>query len=98
MVRQENLHSRLMRRFRPDRFLPENLTTHQKTSLSHYGAGTRICLGMHLANMMMLHSVVTLFRECKGLRLSDTMTEKDMEFFNFFVIVPKGGKCEVTLK
>ncbi|KAJ4308417.1 hypothetical protein N0V84_012114 [Fusarium piperis] len=84
--------------FDPERFLHDNLTHEQKTSLSHYGAGTRICLGMHAANMLMLHTVAALFRECKGLRLAEAMKDEDMEFFNFFVVVPKGDKCLVTLQ
>lgn len=84
--------------FDPDRFLPANLKPEQKTTLSPFGAGSRICLGMHLADVMMLHAVAGLFRSCKGLKLADTMKDEDMEFFNVFVVVPKGQKCEVTLR
>ncbi len=84
-------------RFDPDRFLPENLTSEQKTSLSPYGSGTRICLGMHVANLMMMHIIAGLFREFPGLKLSPTMTDDMMDFLNFFVVIPKGQKCEVTL-
>ncbi|KAI8711001.1 Isotrichodermin C-15 hydroxylase [Fusarium sp. LHS14.1] len=84
--------------FDPDRFLPANLKPEQKTTLSPFGAGSRICLGMHLADVMMLHAVTGLFKSCKGLKLADTMKDEDMEFFNVFVVVPKGQKCEVTLR
>ncbi|KAK7419949.1 hypothetical protein QQZ08_010652 [Neonectria magnoliae] len=84
--------------FDPDRFLEANLKPEQKTALFPYGAGSRICLGMHLADVMMLHAVAGLFRSCKGLKLAETMSDSDMDFFNMFVIVPKGQKCEVMLR
>ena len=37
------------------------------------------------------------FRECKGARLAESATEEAMEMENYFLVVPRGHKCEVLL-
>jgi hypothetical protein len=48
--------------------------------------------------MELRYAVAFLFRECKGLRLSDSTTPESMAFENFFLIAPKAHRCEVELR
>jgi cytochrome P450 len=58
-----------------------------------FGAGSRTCLGMHLARMEMRYAVAHFFRNCAGARLASSTTSESMEMPNFFLISPKSGKC-----
>ncbi|KAH9215293.1 putative cytochrome P450 [Leptodontidium sp. 2 PMI_412] len=84
--------------FHPDRFLEsQNLPIGQKSVLCAFGAGSRTCLGMHLAYMELRHAVACFFRECVGARLSESTTDESMQIEHFFLISPKARKCEITL-
>ncbi|VUC31914.1 unnamed protein product [Clonostachys rosea] len=60
-----------------------------------FGAGTRTCAGVHLARMEIRLAAATLFRHCKGLRLSARMNDQMMEPANFFLATPVGKRCDV---
>lgn len=45
--------------------------------------------------MEMRYAVAFMFRECKGLKVAPTTTPETMEFENFFLITPKGHRCDV---
>lgn len=62
-----------------------------------WGAGARICQGSHLAKMEMRLAAATLFRECRGLRIGDRMTDDMMDSLNYFLSMPKGHKLEVSM-
>ncbi|PNS15597.1 Isotrichodermin C-15 hydroxylase [Sphaceloma murrayae] len=83
-------------RFNPDRFLIPQ-TPAQKAAMCAFGAGSRSCLGIHLANMEMRHGVAYFFRECAGATLARNMNDGVMEILNFFLISPKGARCEITM-
>ncbi|EFQ36259.1 cytochrome P450 [Colletotrichum graminicola] len=86
-------------RFDETRFLtPESLTVQQKQLYTPWGAGTRTCLGMHLARMELRLATAIFFRNCRGVRLADNMTDAMMEMENFFLISPAGHRCDVTLR
>ncbi|ORY14583.1 cytochrome P450 monooxygenase-like protein [Clohesyomyces aquaticus] len=68
-----------------------------KLAFHPFGAGARSCVGIHLARMELRYAVAFFFRECKRMRLCESVTEESMEFENFFLIAPKGHRCEVTL-
>ncbi|KAK1985751.1 cytochrome P450 [Colletotrichum cereale] len=86
-------------RFDESRFLtPDSITRQQKQLFTPWGAGTRICLGLHLARMELRLAATILFRECRGVRLADNMTDDMMEMQNFFLISPAGHRCDVTLR
>ncbi|OLN83762.1 putative sterigmatocystin biosynthesis P450 monooxygenase STCB-like protein 9 [Colletotrichum chlorophyti] len=76
---------------------PASVTPQQKSSFCPFGAGTRICIGMHLARMQIRMAAALLFRECSSLRLASSTTDAVMEMENFFIITPVGHRCEVTL-
>jgi len=43
-------------------------------------------------------AAVTFFRECPTVELAPNMTDEDMEFENFFLIMPKSHKCEIVIR
>jgi cytochrome P450 len=65
---------------------------------SPFGFGSRTCLGVHLAKVEMRLAAAEFFRTFRGARLAPSVTAKSMEMENFFLIAPKGHKCEVTLR
>lgn len=88
--------------FKPERWFPDNASTmlgpDAKYAFCAFGAGAYTCLGIHLAYMEMRYAAAEFFRECKGTRPADSQTKEDMEMENYFVITPKGHKCEITLR
>ncbi|KAL4880289.1 cytochrome P450 [Aspergillus karnatakaensis] len=63
---------------------------------SPFGAGSRICLGIHLAYMELRLAAAEFFRECRGVKLAPSVTKESMAFENYFLIAPRGHKCEVV--
>ncbi|KAL4948459.1 cytochrome P450 [Aspergillus filifer] len=66
-------------------------------AFSPFGAGARVCLGIHLAEMELRLAAAEFFRECAGARLAWGTTEETMRPENYFLIAPVGHRCEVTL-
>ncbi|KAK3350259.1 cytochrome P450 [Lasiosphaeria hispida] len=63
-----------------------------------WGVGTRSCIGNRLAVMEMRLAVALFFRECRGARLGEGVTDDSMApLFRFFMF-PKGHTCKVTLR
>ncbi|KAK3900985.1 cytochrome P450 [Staphylotrichum tortipilum] len=77
---------------------PSALTPAQKTAFHPFGAGSRVCLGVHLAYMEMRLAVALFFRQCRGARVSESMTDEMMEEENRFLISPRGHCSWVTLQ
>lgn len=69
-----------------------------KTALHAFGAGTRTCVGIHLARMEMWLALALFFRKCKGARVASSQNEEGMEMRNFFLIEPKGKKCMISMR
>lgn len=85
-------------RFDGDRFIDKTkLSAHQKAAYMPFGAGSRACLGIHLAYMELRLATALFFRECRGARLSSVMRDDMMEFDNRFLIAPQGHCCYVQL-
>lgn len=84
-----------MARFDPDRFYQREFTPEQKAVFTPFGGGTRVCLGIHLANMELRHGITEFVRECRHLELSKLTTPESMEMESFFLIAPIGHKLMV---
>ncbi|KAH8680004.1 cytochrome P450 [Tricladium varicosporioides] len=84
--------------FNPSRFIaPNGAYEAPKHAFAPFGAGSRTCLGMHLARMELRLGAAEFFRECRGARVADSMKVSEMEILNFFLISPAGGRCCITL-
>lgn len=68
-----------------------------KAAMHPFGAGSRVCIGLHLAWIELRLAAALFFRECRGARLAPCMTEEMMEMDNRFLIAPKGHCCFVVL-
>ncbi|KAG4029003.1 hypothetical protein MFRU_018g01090 [Monilinia fructicola] len=87
--------------FQPQRWLSPAKSSQSsdfKTANHAFGAGTRTCIGVHLARMEMVLCLALFFRNCKGARIAASQTEEGMEMVNFFLIAPKGEKCLITMR
>ncbi|RSL61207.1 hypothetical protein CEP53_005182 [Fusarium sp. AF-6] len=82
-------------RFDGERFMDKLHLT--PTAMSPFGAGSRICIGLHLAWMELRLATALFFRECRGARLDPVMTYEMMEMDNRFLIAPKGHCCKIRL-
>ncbi|CAG9951321.1 unnamed protein product [Clonostachys rosea f. rosea IK726] len=80
------------------RFIDKSqITAVQKTAMSPFGAGSRICIGLHLAWMELRLGAALFFRECRGAKLNHEMNDEMMEMDNRFLIAPKGHCCKIQL-
>ncbi|KAJ8063434.1 hypothetical protein OCU04_008653 [Sclerotinia nivalis] len=83
--------------FQPQRWL-DSKSNNAKAAYHPFGAGTRTCLGIHLARMEMRLALALFFRECKGARIALSQDEEGMAIKNYFLIEPKGKKCMITMR
>ncbi|KAL5051310.1 hypothetical protein BDW71DRAFT_193723 [Aspergillus fruticulosus] len=65
-------------------------------AFSPFGAGARICLGVHLAYMELRLAAAEFFRSCRGVKLAPDTTWETMKPENYFLIAPTGHRCEVV--
>ncbi|CAH0023585.1 unnamed protein product, partial [Clonostachys rhizophaga] len=85
-------------RFDGYRFIDKSqMTAVQKTAMSPFGAGSRICIGLHLAWVELRLGAALFFREYRGAKLNHEMNDKMMEMDNRFLIAPKGHCCKIQL-
>ncbi|KAF9874684.1 cytochrome p450 monooxygenase [Colletotrichum karsti] len=84
-------------KFDESRFLPGAMSDRQKHVFAAFGNGSRSCIGVFLAWMEMRLAIALLFRKCRGLRLSENMTDEMMHQVSFLVSKPAANRCDVTL-
>lgn len=80
--------------FNPDRWLPEAEATRPKGSYLPFGAGPRVCIGLHFALMEGPIVLATLLRRWRfEIDKTRTVTED-----NFATLRPKGGVSAIVMK
>ncbi|KAL2830894.1 cytochrome P450 [Aspergillus cavernicola] len=86
----------------PERFNPsrwESPTKVMKDAFMPFGAGSRNCVGIHLAKMELRLATAYFFRAFPYAKIStrENMTDNDMEQTLHFLISPKGKRCLVEV-
>ena len=84
----------------PEKFDPgrwEKPTRAMKDAFHPWGAGSRMCIGIHIATLTMLLAAFTFFRECGDAVLSDSVTKESMEVVDYFVNSPKEKRLELRI-
>ncbi|KXJ93702.1 cytochrome P450 [Microdochium bolleyi] len=83
----------------PERFDPgrweKGATKEMRDGFVPFGAGVRICLGMHLAMMEIRLATARFFLQYPDAKVStaDGMSDADMEQIAFFMAFPRGKRC-----
>jgi cytochrome P450 len=84
----------------PNEYLPERwlgtkeVLTEVKTLFMPFSSGPRACLGKNLAMMELKVITATLIRRFH-IRSASTTTEASMAMIDHFLVIPKGGKCDL---
>ncbi|KAL4979516.1 cytochrome P450 [Aspergillus desertorum] len=86
----------------PEKFDPsrwENPTRAMKDAFMPFGAGSRNCIGLHLAKMELRLATAYFFRSFPKARISakEDMGDADMEMMLYFLLSPKGKRCLVDV-
>ncbi|OJI84523.1 hypothetical protein ASPTUDRAFT_122468 [Aspergillus tubingensis CBS 134.48] len=81
--------------FDPDRWLSQ--TPEMNAAFHPFGAGSRVCIGMHLAMLELFTGLVIFFLKCPTARLAPSTTEDSMKFENYFLVAPISHRCEIML-
>ncbi|GME21834.1 putative cytochrome p450 protein [Neofusicoccum parvum] len=81
------------------RWLPgAKLTDTMRSSFSPFSWGSRMCLGIHIAETELRLGTATFFKLYPAARLAPSTTPESMTPENFFIINPKAHQCKVLLK
>jgi len=75
--------------FNPSRWLPENVTGDMNELFMPFSKGTRICIGINLANMELKLITAALLARYK-VRVAPSMQAGAMEMRGNFAVYPKG--------
>ncbi|KAI4869785.1 cytochrome P450 [Hypoxylon rubiginosum] len=84
----------------PDAFDPNrwfHATPEMRKSLSPWGFGSRICMGMHLAYVEFRLALAVLFGNFE-VSFPASFDHNDMRMRNFWFVFPQGGKLDVVVK
>jgi cytochrome P450 len=81
--------------FNPDRWL--NTTPDMKEAYMPFSRGSRMCIGIHLA-IMELKMIVASIVYSWELSVGERTTDNTMSITDHFVMMPKGGFCELYLR
>ncbi|KAK0630263.1 cytochrome P450 [Bombardia bombarda] len=81
--------------FDPDRWSPSRVTKDMKDAFMPFGAGSRICIGLHLAQTELRLATALFFRTFPNATVStrEKMSDADMDPKIYFLLTPKGKRC-----
>ncbi|KAL5348838.1 hypothetical protein ACLOAV_006261 [Pseudogymnoascus australis] len=87
----------------PETFEPSRWTAPTKDMKDAYmpfGGGSRVCLGLHLAEIELRLATALFFREfpCAKVSTIEGMSDEDMDPQVFFLLSPKGKRCLIDRK
>ncbi|CCF38133.1 TRI11 [Colletotrichum higginsianum] len=68
-----------------------------KAAFTPFGAGSRGCIGRHLAYMELRFGAAMFFRTFRGAKLAASTTPESMEMANLAVVEPEAKACRVVL-
>ncbi|TGO70748.1 hypothetical protein BELL_0673g00030 [Botrytis elliptica] len=85
----------------PESFEPSRWTNpskEMKDAFMPFGGGSRVCLGLHLAEIELRLATAIFFRTLPYAKVStlDDMNDGDMDPRIFFVLSPKGKRCLIS--
>lgn len=86
--------------FKPSRWLSDSKDKISETARAFFipfGAGSRACLGIHIAYMELRLGAAEFFRQCARSRLAPSTTPESMALENFFLIAPKAHRCDIVV-
>ncbi|KAL3475109.1 cytochrome P450 [Aspergillus californicus] len=83
--------------FNPSRW--ENPTREMRDAFMPFSAGSRNCVGLHLAKMELRLATALFFDTFPGAKVStkEDMSDEDMEEALYFLLSPKGKRCLVEV-
>ena len=87
----------------PDKFDParwlntDKITDQMRELFMPFSKGTRACLGKNLAAMELKLTTTVLIREFR-VGLAPSATEECMTMTDHFLVIPKGGMCELVME
>ncbi|KAI0909798.1 putative cytochrome P450 [Ustulina deusta] len=84
--------------FDPDRW--ENPTKQMKDAYLPFGGGSRVCIGLHLANAQLRMGAARFFMAFPNAVVSaqDGMCREDMDPALYFLMAPRGHRCLVEVR
>lgn len=71
------------------------MTPQQKAAYMPFGAGTRTCLGIHLAMMELRFAAAIFFRQSYDTSISPETTDDKMEMIQYFLVAPIDHYCYI---
>ncbi|TKA46336.1 hypothetical protein B0A55_13597, partial [Friedmanniomyces simplex] len=87
---------------RPDSFDParwDEPTKAMKDNFYAFGGGSRICIGMHFAQLELRYALAHFYRTFSGgvkPAFVEGFTEEDMVPMSYFLCPPRGKRCFVA--
>jgi len=87
----------------PNAFLPERwlevdkITEEMRELFMPFSKGTRACLGKNMAMMELKMTTATLLKSY-SVRAAPTTTDDSMTMQDHFLVLPKGGRCDLIFE
>lgn len=81
--------------FRPERWLTS--TPQMEEAFMPFGAGSRICIGLHLARLEIMLACAAFFLAFPNAVVSEKTTDQGMAMENYFLIAPRAHACFVRV-